>query len=110
MRKILYITGMLLLAACNQARESDSALISKTYIGFTEGLREDTVELRADAADFLYPEADIRADGGKFSAKSKAGAGKATASVKTYCYKSIAEVTCYKTRLPGQDYRLVGTN
>lgn len=82
MQKLLLLS-LFILASCN------------TIQGVKSGAKQDFALARAKVANKIYPE------GGLLSPAI-------TSHAYSYCYKSWAEVSCYKEPVKGQENLLVG--
>jgi predicted small secreted protein len=83
MKKFAYIIVFTLVASC-----------TNTADGIEGGIKQDSSSLRAKVADLVYPE-------GKFLTPA------VTTHQYSYCYKSWADVSCYKEPVAGQENLLI---
>jgi hypothetical protein len=69
----------------------------RTFRGIENGIAYDTRKVRGKLAEFIFPEMNdiVEKPQGKLQPQ-------------IYCYKSLANSTCYSKPLPGQEFRLVG--
>lgn len=118
--RVILLSAIVLVSACadveylfNESVEtvevqrdtlSDSTTFQDTYDSAKDGVKRDTLPIRSRIAAFLYPEYADELQKQKLATES------AVVSTKTYCYKTIADVNCYKTPQLGQQYRRVGSN
>ena len=83
----IFLFSFFLLAACNTVEAART------------GFEQDSLEIRQKASEIIYPEG---------LEEKRLHQSAVTTRDYTYCYKSIADVTCYNHEIPGKENLLVG--